>query len=102
MDLDSDMPGPVGVDLLVDHDLLHQSVDGGGIQLRDVGIRPDSLSPLAGIAGQLKLVRQLLMALGDAFLELSLPSGVKGTKERCIWGVFSSICTTAEIIVSLA
>ena len=30
----------------------------------------------------------------------SLPSSVSGTKERCIWGVVSSICTTAEMIVS--
>ena len=33
-------------------------------------------------------------------LALSLPSAVKGTKERCICGVFSSICTTADMIVS--
>ena len=60
MDLDGDVPGPVGVDLLVDHDLLHQAVDGGSIQLCDVGIRPDSLRPLARIAGQLKLVPSFL------------------------------------------
>ena len=72
MYLDGDVPDAAGVDTLVDHDLFDQTVEGGGVQLGDVGILPDGLGPLAGVVDKLFLIGQLLAIPRGPLPELGL------------------------------
>ena len=58
----------IAVDVFMDNDFFNQTVEGGSVQLRDVGVFLNGVHPLLGVHGKADFISQLPAPLLNPFL----------------------------------
>ena len=64
----------IAVDVFMDNDFFNQTVEGGSVQLRDVGVFLNGVHPLLGVHGKADFISQLPAPCSTVPLVQPVPS----------------------------